>query len=256
MRNIIFAAIVSLALLSLRGCASQSKPTVETASVTVSVEEMAPIVLEEAQLGPGDVFEITVWRNGDLDRTVQIGTTGAISYPLIGTLNVGGLSIFEVRDKVAEGLSEYLVDPQVGINVISYESMKIFVLGEVVRPGVFQNPNGMSALEAVSTAGGFTLDAATDEVILVRGGPDDPVLTTLNLSDALKKADSSQNVMLVAGDALYVPASAIAGTERFVRRLDNILRFIVRLETGVILEPGVEKVFEGEDVTRGIVLSP
>ena len=220
------------------------------------IRPQEPVVIAEAELGPGDVIEISVWRNDDLNKTVEIGSTGAISYPLIGTVQIGGLSIFEVRDKIAMGLSEFLVDPQVGINVVSYESKKISILGEVGRPGVFQSVHGMYAIEAISLAGGFTLDAEPKSVILVRGGAENPETRILNLSAALKDADGVQNELLLPGDALYVPASKLASAERFVRRLDNILRFIVRLESGVILEPSVEKVFQGDDPSARIILSP
>jgi len=256
LRTAICFAAVALVFFFSFGCATQSRTGDEVASATEIAPASGPIVLQEFQLGPGDVIEITVWRNDDLYRKLQIGSTGAISYPLAGTVQVGGLSIFEVRDKIAEALSEYLVDPQVGINVVSYESQKILVLGEVNRPGVFQSMGGMSALEGISMAGGFTLDAAPKTVLLIRGDIDDPELSTLNLSDTLKKADLSQNVRLVAGDVLYVPATPIAGVERFFRRIDNMLKPVVRLENAIILEPLVEKALNGEVVTRGIVISP
>jgi polysaccharide export outer membrane protein len=245
-------ALLVSAILFFPGCATQPKNS--TSQDIVQAQE--PVVIEEAELGPGDVIEISVWRNDDLNKRVEISSTGAISFPLIGTVQIGGMSIFEVQDSIIEGLSEYLVDPQVGISVVSYKSKKIFVLGEVGRPGVFQNTHGMHAIEAISLAGGFTLDAAPNSVILVRGGPDNPDMQTLNLSAALKKADGAQNELLLPGDVLYVPASTLAGTERVVKRLDNILRFVVRLESGIILEPVVEDALDGESLLRGITLNP
>ncbi len=253
MRISAFVALLVSSILLLSGCATQPE---KGSTVEDIVQAQEPIVIEEAELGPGDVIEISVWRNDDLNKTVEISSVGAISYPLIGTVQIGGLSIFEVQDRIAKGLSEYLVDPQVGINVVSYESKKISILGEVGRPGVFQSVHGMYAIEAISLAGGFTLDAAPKSVILVRGGADNPEMRTLNLSAALKEADGAQNELLLPGDVLYVPASKLASAERVVRRLDNILRFIVRIESGIILEPSVEKVFRGEDPGARIIISP
>lgn len=252
MRISVLIAFFASAVFFFPGCATQPKNS--TAQDVVQAQE--PVVIEEAELGPGDVIEISVWRNDDLNKRVEISSAGNISYPLIGTVQVGGMSIFEVQDRIAEGLSEYLVDPQVGISVVSYESKKIYVLGEVGRPGVFQNTHGMHAIEAISLAGGFTLDAAPNAVILVRGGPDNPDMQTLNLSAALKKADGAQNELLLPGDVLYVPASMLAGTERLAKRLDNILRFVVRLETGIILEPAVEDALNGENLLRAITINP
>lgn len=248
--------IVAVALLFLSGCASQGKTPGKNTAAVRSPQETDTIVLKEFQLGAGDVMEISVWRNDDLNRTVQIGPSGLISYPLLGTIQAGGLSVFEIRDDIAKGLSEYLVDPQVGINVVSYESKKIFVLGEVRRPGVFQSISQMSALEAVSMAGGFTLDAAPKTVLLVRGDIGNPQLISLNLSDTLKKGDFSQNLVLLPGDILYVPATPFASAERFFQRINSIITPIVKLETGVILVPQLGDALEGKTATRGIVLSP
>ena len=252
MRIPAFVAFLVSAILFFPGCATQPKNS--TAQDIIQAAE--PVVIKEAELGPGDVIEISVWRNNDLNRKVEISSAGSISYPLIGTVQIGGMSIFEVQDRITKGLSEYLVDPQVGISIVSYESKKIFVLGEVGRPGVFQSAYGMHAIEAISLAGGFTLDAAPNSVIRVRGGPDNPDMQTLNLSAALKKADGTQNELLLPGDVLYVPASMLAGTERLAKRLDNILRFVVRLETGIILEPAVEDALNGENLLRAITINP
>lgn len=249
----VIALLVSV-LLFLGGCATQ--PGTTTGEVVSSPAAEGRIVIREFQLGPGDVVEVTVWRNDDLNRKVQVSSTGTISYPLIGSIQAGGLSVFELRDGIAAGLSEYLVDPQVGIEIVSYESNKIIVLGEVNRPGVFQSRGRPTALEAISMAGGFTRDAEPRTVLLVRGDIDSPELLTLNLRDTLKKGDVAQNAVLLPGDVLYVPASVFASAERIFARIDTILRPIVRVETGIILSDSVEDVFSGEDVTRNVVISP
>jgi polysaccharide export outer membrane protein len=256
MKSRIPGIIVVLTLLLSTGCATQSKSPEGDLPAVREVQETDTVVVKDFQLGAGDVIEISVWRNEDLYQKVQIGPSGTISYPLLGTIQVGGQSILAIRDNITEGLSEYLVDPQVGINVVSYVSNKVFVLGEVRRPGVFQSVSQMTAVEAVSMAGGFTLDAAPKTVLLVRGDIDDPELISLNLSDTLKKGDFRQNPALLPGDVLYVPATAFASTERFFDRIDSIITPIVKLETGIILIPQVEEAIEGEVATRGIVVSP
>ena len=256
MRAAVLLALLASILFSHVGCVTQEKVSGEEIPVSDVTQETKPIVLEEFELGSGDVIEITVWRNDDLYRKIQIGPTGLISYPLAGTIQVGGLSIFQLRDEISKALSEYLVDPQVGIYVVSYQSRKVLVLGEVNRPGVFQSLGRVSALEAVSMAGGFTLDAKPKTTLLVRGGLDSPELMTLNLEDVLKKGDITQNVSLQPGDILYVPVSPFASAERFFKRIDSILRPIVRLESGIILEPTVEDVLRGKDVTQGVIVAP
>ena len=249
------ALIVSFFLL-FSGCATQPKTADKGDAGSPQAEAPARVVIKEFQLGPGDIVEVTVWRNDDLNRRVQISSAGNISYPLIGSMRAGGLSVFDLRDSITEGLSEYLVDPQVGIEIVSYESNKIMVLGEINRPGVFQSVGRPTALEAISMAGGFTRDAEPRTVLLVRGDIDSPELITLNLRDTLKEGDVSQNAVLMPGDVLYVPASVFASAERIFSRIDTIIRPIVRAEMGIILGDTVGDLLSGKDVTRSVVISP
>ncbi|MBI2447263.1 MAG: polysaccharide biosynthesis/export family protein, partial [Candidatus Omnitrophica bacterium] len=84
-------------------------------------EEGVPKV-SEFILGPGDKIEIIVYRNDSLNRTVQIDHSGKIMYPLTGDIYAAGISIFQLRDKIRDGLSRYIVDPKVSIGVASVQS--------------------------------------------------------------------------------------------------------------------------------------
>lgn len=203
-------------------------------------------------LGPGDEVAIMVWRNDDLSLTQRISPTGDLHYPLVGDIKASGLSITELREAIAAGLSEYLVDPQVTVSVSSYVNQKVFVLGEVNRPGVFPIVGSMNMVEAISGAQGFTLDAASNSVVLIRGGAGEPQLALLDMKQALEKGVVSDNVALRGGDIVYVPASTVANVDRFFQRLRDIVLPIVTLETGIILGPLVEDALQGKS-TRAVV---
>jgi polysaccharide export outer membrane protein len=219
--HVLLVTLPFILFLLLNGCA-----TTEPASKAIqpSPEEISKeIKLTEFILGPGDTVEITVYRHDDLKKTSQIDTSGKITFPLVGDIQAGGLSIFQLRDMIRDGLSEYIKEPQVSVSVTAVKSQKVYVLGEVGKPGVFAFSTPMSAIEAISSAGGFTLDAKEQSVMVIRGDRDNPQLIKLNLESALKEGNVAQNMQLQGGDIVFVPATYIADVSRFAVYLTKIL---------------------------------
>jgi len=200
-------------------------------------------------LGPGDELEIMVYRNTDLTREVRIDTSGSIMYPLAGDIRAAGLSTFELRDKLRQGLSEYIVDPQVTVQILSVQSQKIIVLGEVQSPGFFLAETSMTALEAISRATGFTDDAKKKNVLLIRGGMQNPELRVLNLEKALEEGDLNENVVLKGGDIVYVPKTRIADVAVFFRYLSDIISPVVSAESVYYLGQRIEAGSGGASTT-------
>ena len=125
-------------------------------------------------VGPGDVIQISVPGVDDLkDRTVRVSGEGQIELPLLGVLNIGGLTEAGVRDKLKEALTKYMYNPQVDVFVKEYHSRQVAVVGAVRSSGLITLTGaGESILDAVTQAGGMTADAADEIVILpqVQGG--------------------------------------------------------------------------------------
>ena len=228
-------------LILLSGCATPvatSKNVKDESPVSDEVSE--GVMITEFILGPGDKIEIMVYRHDDLKLTVQIDPSGKITYPLIGDIQAAGLSIFQLRDRIRDSLSEYIINPQVSVTVVSVQSQKVIVLGEVKNPGLFALEGPMNALEAISRAGGFGSDAKQNSVLLIRGGMEKPDLIKLNLKDALYGNDLTQNVYLQNRDILYIPATFIADVSRFFDHLSTIIRPILQLETGYAVGQQIE----------------
>ncbi|MDR4506140.1 MAG: polysaccharide export protein [Candidatus Scalindua sp.] len=119
-------------------------------------------------LGPEDVIEIKVWDNDDLNLTVEISQEGSFTFPLIGTVKAQGLSVLQLEKLIRDRLSDgYIMSPQVNIYVNSYRTQKVFVLGQVKNPGVYNIKSNIYLLELISMAGGFT-DQAEHSVTIVR----------------------------------------------------------------------------------------
>jgi polysaccharide export outer membrane protein len=232
-----------LLLLSLSlhiACATGEKPNVTNLNLleasSGNQQSIKTPRISELTLGPGDEVEINVYRQSDLNRKIQIPPDGRIFYPLIGEIQAVGISVNRLRDAITEGLSKYVKDPQVSVNVTALKSEKVFVLGEVQRPGVFTLESRLSAVEAVTAAGGFTPDAKWTDVLLIRNRQEKmQLVASLNLKSALKEGNSTQNVSLENGDVLYIPSIAIADVARFFQHLENILRPVILITSGTVV---------------------
>ena len=242
-----FAVFICLILLT--GCAATKAASTTAQDVPQAPEETPnEIKITEFILGAGDTIEISVYRHDDLKKTAKIDVSGIISYPLIGDIQAAGISIFQLRDKIRDGLSKYIVNPQVSVNVTSVQSQKVIVLGEVKNPGIFSLDRPMSALEAMSNAGGFTLDGKQNSILLIRGGMKKPELITLNLAKALNEGDLTQNVMLQRNDIIYVPRTFISNVDRFFAHLSAIISPLLSLESGYYIGQQIERQGGGASV--------
>jgi len=124
------------------------------------------------EIGPGDVLMIRVWGDEDLTRAIVVSTEGSFRFPLIGEVQAAGRTVDEVGRTITERLAGgYLVDPQVEVMIKEYRSQKVYVLGEVVRPGAYPLDSRASIIEIISKAGGLGKDAG-DEAEIIRGGKD------------------------------------------------------------------------------------
>lgn len=135
-------------------------------------------------LDSGDRLRVVVFRHEDLSGEFEVDGTGTFSMPLIGNVEAAGLTTRQLEERIAEGFRNgYLVDPQVSIEVLNYRPF--FILGEVNRPGQYPYASGMSVINAVALAGGFTFRAKENGISVQRGGsnapevvvtPDTPIL--------------------------------------------------------------------------------
>jgi polysaccharide export outer membrane protein len=126
----------------------------------------APAPEGDYEVGAGDVLEINVFGNDDLSRVPTVQTNGAVSLPLLGEVQVSGLTIAEVKRKVTNLLAkDYLINPQVEVKVKEYQSQYISVVGEVNNPGRKPIRGRMRLLDALIESGGFKATSSGDVMI-------------------------------------------------------------------------------------------
>lgn len=243
--------MILLSLVLCAGCATKGAvppvngepaPPSGRKVLTASSPEVSQ---SESILGIGDMVDIDVYRHGDLKKSLRIEENGKITYPLIGDIQAAGLSLSVFRNTLRDELSKFLVAPQVTVNIRSMRSQKVYVLGEVAKPGIFTVDGPMTALEAISLAGGFTTDAKNESVMVIRGDRSNPQLVKLDLESVLKEANLVENIELKGGDVIYVPPTFIADVSRFAVYLKNILAPILMIEQGIVTGDQAVRIIEG-----------
>lgn len=216
---------------------------------TESVRQTSPFIL-----GPGDEIVVKVWRNDDLTRQIQLDPSGNLQFPLVGEIKASGLTVAQLRMKMASLLSEYIVDPQVDINLSRTTGQRIHILGEVNSPGTVEWRMGMLAWEAIAKVGGFNRDADMKNILLIRSENGKASIKALNLMSMLEGEQLAQDVYLRNGDIVYVLPTVIADVQRFMNRLYSIVAPIVNIESGIVLYPQVRDVLRGKETTGTIVV--
>ena len=225
--------------------ANQEPPNESTSGVQSDAGVEKDVVISEFILGQSDEIEIKVFRHDDLNKKMRIPPNGNITLNLIGDVKAAGVGINQLRNDIREKYLNYLVKPEISVDVVSLNGQKIFVLGEVKQPGVYQIDPPISMLEAISKAGGFTLDGKSSNVVLIRGGPKKPVARMVDLKKALEKGEFGQNIALQTGDVVYVPRTFIAQVDRFFNHFSNIIAPILWTEHSMAMEPLAEEVLTG-----------
>ncbi|MFN3461184.1 MAG: polysaccharide biosynthesis/export family protein [Oceanibaculum sp.] len=217
------AARLALAMLLLTGLAAcgtdQSLTPRETAAGRFAAWSDA---VPEYRLGSGDTVQVTYLFTPNLDEEALVAPDGTITLRIAGRLQAEGLTAEELNGAVTEASAKWMRQPVTRVAVREARAARVYVGGQVGRAGAIPLDRRIGALEAVLLAGGFTDEARTSEVVLIRRSPEDsPMLRTLNLKDFIQTGGADGTVPLVAGDILYVPRSGIAEVNLWIDQFIN-----------------------------------
>jgi polysaccharide export outer membrane protein len=168
---------------------------------------------------PGDEIEVTVPSAPELSRSVVVQPDGRIALPLIAPIMAADRTIAETQGAITAAYSRELLRPEVTVGVKSTTPLKVFVMGEVGTPGVYDMPGDINALQAVAQAGGFKTTANRSDVVVIRRGPQGRGMArTANLLKGLKEPGSVDLVPLRRFDIVYVPRSGVAEAGLFIQQ--------------------------------------
>lgn len=162
------------------------------------------------RIGPKDLLDISVFGLDELTKTVRVSEDGKISLPLVGEVEVEGITKTELEKKLGQLLEEkYLQNPQVTVFISEYQSKKVSVLGAVRNPGPYELLGRRTLLQVISQAGGITNESGK-EIIVIRE-VEDGVSTSLKISieDLFLKGDARLNIPLQPDDIVNIPIDRI-----------------------------------------------
>ena len=170
---------------------------------------------EEYIMTPGDQLQIYVLGHPDIsstrannDSAYTVRPDGKLNFPLVGEIDINGLTVYEFTNLLTKELSEYIVNPKITVNVAKLGTTRVFVMGEVSKQGMYELSKSHRVMDALGAAGGFTQKAAKKNIYLVRNaGKEGENVQKLNILNYMKKGDMSQNLVLQEGDCLYLTSN-------------------------------------------------
>lgn len=153
-------------------------------------------------IGPQDVLTVHVWHEPDFSaESLPVRPDGKISLPLLNDIQAAGFTPVQLSQEITLGLKKYVSDPQVTVVINAINSERIYVMGQVARPGAYPLLPDMTVLQALSGAGGFQQYAKSKNTYVLRGSQRIP----FNYKEAIKGKDSAHALILQSGDTLVVP---------------------------------------------------
>lgn len=184
---------------------------VASAAVAIAAQSVDYVV------GPQDVLTITVWNQADLTGKFAVETDGTFTFPLVGRVKAGGLTLREIEQALKRRLADgFFRNPQVSAAIEQYRSQRIFIVGEVRQPGTYPLTGEMTLIEALARAGSMTATAGGEAVIVRQPAgaasakpllPDvapDAEVTRVDIKE-LQGGLAGSNVMLRDGDTIFLP---------------------------------------------------
>ena len=171
----------------------------------VQVTEVPPPATDDTTLGAGDVFSVRVYGEDSMTGSHQVAPDGTINFPLLGAVQVSGLEPTEVANKIQHELQErdLMRSPHVSVYVEQYSSKRVSVVGAVANPGTFPLEPGMTVVQAISMAGGFSSLADRDATVVTRKVAEEIIRYRVPVARVTK--GQAADIEVAAGDIIFVP---------------------------------------------------
>lgn len=159
-------------------------------------------------IGPDDVLTISFWRDKDLSSDVVVRPDGKVSLQLINDIQASGLTPDQLRLSVTTAAARFVEDPTVTIVVKQINSRKVYVVGQVAKPGTYPLGGPMTLVQLIALAGGLSEFADRENIVILRAerkADGEPVSVRVNYDDLIKRRNLKQNIELKPGDTVLVP---------------------------------------------------
>lgn len=156
-------------------------------------------------IGQDDVIDISVWKETEISRRVPVRPDGKISIPLLNDVQAAGLTPMQLQAQLTEKLRKFLTEPQVTVIVVAINSRRVYIMGEVGRPGPIPLLANMTVLQAITTAGGLGQFANGSKIRIIRNENGKQIVFSFNYKEVLNAKNPEQNIILKPGDSIVVP---------------------------------------------------
>jgi polysaccharide export outer membrane protein len=214
MNQKVWMLLAALLVLPLGGLSAQEKQektgpkSSSTQTRTAGEQAGAPKAATEDpsyEIGAEDQLNINVWKEPEVSRSVPVRPDGKISLPLINDVQAVGLTPMQLAMSISEKLKKFISDPQVTVIVLTINSRRYYIVGEMARAGAFSLIPNMTVLQAISSAGGFTQFANMKAIYVLRIVDGKSVKFPFNYKEVIKGIRPEQNIILKPGDTIVVP---------------------------------------------------
>jgi len=183
---------------------------VRLALLVLFLPALAAQAAESYRLNPGDRLQIAMWKEEGLTRDVLVLPDGSISFPLAGHIQAAGRSVRELQDILFQRMKKFFADPVITVSVKEVGGNRIYVIGQVKRPGHFPATGPIDVMQALSLAGGLTTFAADGNIkILRRDDKGNQRAIDFDYAEVSKGNSLKSNIILKSGDVVVVPTSGL-----------------------------------------------
>jgi polysaccharide export outer membrane protein len=173
-------------------------------NLSASDQAKAPAV-QDYIIGPGDVLEISVWGNADLSKLVPVLPDGKIHFPLINEVVAGGKTVADLEKELKKRIDVFVPTPDLTVMVQQVNSMLVYVIGKVNRPGRFTLTANIDVLQALTMAGGLNAFAKRNKIKIFRKEKNKTNIIKFSYDDVTEGKSLEQNIQLKRGDVIVVP---------------------------------------------------
>jgi polysaccharide export outer membrane protein len=165
-----------------------------------------PGLADDYRIAPSDVLEIAVYgEEGLKNQELIVRPDGKVSFPMVGDIEVGGLTTAEVKERAEQKIREFIPEAMITVGVRKLGSMQYYVMGKVNKPGMYNVATPLNVLQALSLAGGLTIFANEGKISIVRKVGEKTIKLPFNYKDIKKGKKLEQNIVLERGDVVLVP---------------------------------------------------
>jgi polysaccharide export outer membrane protein len=172
---------------------------------SVSQSEPIPVATADYLIGPGDVLDVSVWKDEALTRSVVVLPDGKITFPLAGDLLAGGRTVAELKQEIASRLERYVPELVLSVEVKQSNSMLIYIIGRVNGPGRQVLNTNVNVLQALAMAGGLNPFASKDKIKVFRNERGETRIIPFRYSEVVDGTNLADNIVLKRGDVIVVP---------------------------------------------------